>query len=136
MCVVMISRRTLSGSGRVHSQYSPVMTGVSTGAPWSWCCSCWDYSPRNWAAHLLRKGFLDHACFLSYLHAPPLYSSLPLPLLSLAPSSWLLSLAPRAMPACWWYCSFMEGHICQQLLLSHRGFLTLGLRFCSQEQFI
>lgn len=84
-----------SGSGGVHSQCSPVLTGGSTEAP----CSCWDYSSRNGVALLLRKEFLDHACFLSCFRDPRLDSSPPLPLLSLASSSWLLSLAPRAMPA-------------------------------------
>lgn len=75
----MASNRSLSGSGWVDSQYSLVLAGASTRAP----CSCWDYRPRNWAAHLLKKPFLEHACFLSCLHVLPLCSVI----LSLAPSS-------------------------------------------------
>lgn len=122
-CVVMTSTKSLSGSGGIHSQHSPVLTGASTGAPCSWWCSCWDYSPRNWVAHLLRKGFLDHACFLSCLHPPSLCC-----VTAFAPPE-PGSLLQPCQP-CRWYCSSLERHICQPLLLSHRNFFPSGLRFC------
>lgn len=61
----MASSRSLSGRGWVHSQYSPVLAGASSGVRCSW----WDFSPRNWAARLLRKGqvVVPGSCLFPFL---------------------------------------------------------------------
>ena len=69
--------------------------------------------------------FQVQVCFLSHLLAPPLWSvtafDFPEPGSQFQP----------CQPCAWYYFS-MERYTCQWLFLRHRGFLSLGLKFCSE----